>query len=363
VETGEGGQGGSAGIWRAIDASANRAGEALRVIEDVVRFTFDDAPLTAAAKNLRHDLATVLACDSLRHRLALRDVTGDVGVGLTAEAALPRRAVSDLLAANAARATQALRSLEEMAAVVAPETSPWFERLRYRVYDIERLAVTAARARDRLAAATVCVLVDGRTDEAAFARLVEQLLEAGVRMFQLRDKTLPVPVLVARARAAIDLARRRDPANPALVIINDRVDVAAAVGAAGAHVGSEDLSVPLARRVLGPDAVIGATAHDVAEARAAVAAGADYLGIGPCFPSDTKGFAAFAPRDFLRSVATETAVPVYAIGGITLDRLDELVELGIRRVAVAAAVTKAADPGTAAAGFIARLAALADRFA
>ena len=360
METGEDGQGGSAGVWRAIDASANRAGEALRVIEDVVRFTFDDILLTATAKNLRHELATVLAGDSLRHRLALRDVGGDVGIGLTAAAALPRRAVSDLLAANAARAAQALRSLEEMAAVVAPEMSASFERLRYRVYDIERLAVTAARARDRLAAATVCVLLDGRSDEAAFARLVEQLLGGGVRMLQLRDKTLSVPALVARARVAIDLARQHDPANPASVIVNDRVDVAAAVGA-GAHVGSDDLSVPLARRVLGPDAVIGATAHDVAEARAAVAAGADYLGIGPCFPSDTKHFAAFAPRDFLRTVATETAIPVYAIGGITLDRLDELGALGMRRVAVAAAVTQAADPGAAAAGFIARLAALADR--
>jgi thiamine-phosphate pyrophosphorylase len=363
VEAREGGQGGEGGIWRALDASANRASEALRVLEDVVRFALDDVPLTNLLKQLRHDLAAVLASGPLRHRAAQRDVVGDVGAGLTASSSLPRRSVADLVAANAARAAQALRSLEETSAVVVPGAVADFERLRYRVYDVERRSLAAARARDRLAAATVCVLVDGRADEAAFARLVEAVIGAGVRMLQLRDKSLPMATLAARARTALAIARRHAPDDPAMVIVNDRVDVAAAVGASGAHVGAEDLPVSLARRVLGPDAVIGATAHDVAEARAAVAAGADYLGIGPCFPSATKRFGAFAPREFLGTVAAETALPVYAIGGITLARLGELADLGIRRVAVAAAVTAAPDPGAAAAGFIARLAALADRSA
>ena len=356
AEAGEGGQGGGAGLWRALDASANRAGEALRVLEDIVRFALDDAPLTGSLKKLRHDLAALLASCPLRHRAALRDVAGDVGAGLTAASSLPRRSVADLVAANAARAAQALRSLEEVAAVVAPGAAAGFERLRYQVYDVERRGLAAARSRDRLAAATVCVLVDGRTDEAAFARLVEAVIGAGVRMLQLRDKSLPLAALAARGRTALAIARRHAPDDPALVIVNDRVDVAAAIGASGAHVGAEDLPVGLARRVLGPDAVIGATAHDVADARAAVAAGADYLGIGPCFPSATKRFGAFAPREFLRTVAAETALPVYAIGGITLERLDELTDLGIRRVAVAAAVTAAPDPAAAAAAFIARLA-------
>jgi thiamine-phosphate pyrophosphorylase len=361
VETGEDGQGGGAGIWRALDASANRAGEALRVLEDVVRFALDDAPLTGILKQLRHDLAALLAAGPLRHRTALRDVAGDVGAGLTASSSLPRRSVADLVAANAARAAQALRSLEEAAAVVAPGAAGGFERLRYRVYDVERRGLAAARSRERLAAATVCVLVDGRADEVAFARLVEAVIGAGVRMLQLRDKSLPLAALAARGRTALAIARRHAPGDPALVIVNDRVDVAVAIGAAGAHVGAEDLPVNLARRVLGPDAVIGATAHDLVEARAAVAAGADYLGIGPCFPSTTKHFGTVAPREFLRAVSGETSLPVYAIGGITLERLDELADLGIRRVAVAAAVTEATDPASAAAGFIARLAALADR--
>ena len=201
------------------------------------------------------------------------------------------------------------------------------------------------------------MLVDGRADAAAFERLVESLVDAGVRMLQIRDKRLGTPALVDRARRAVAIARRQPAGADALVIVNDRVDVAAAVGAAGAHVGADDLPVPLARRVLGPSALLGATAHDVAEARAAVAAGADCLGIGPCFPSATKSFGTFAPPEFLRTVATEIALPAYAIGGVTLERLETLRGLGVTRVAVASAVTAASDPAAAARAFIERLAA------
>lgn len=345
------------GIWRAIDASANRAAEALRVIEDAVRFVLDDVGMTGLAKDLRHELAQALATAPLAHRFAARDVTGDVGAGMESAAALGRSSPADLVAANAARAAQALRSLAECVAVVAPPAAVAFERIRYRLYDLERLALVAVRARARLAGVNLCVLVDGRADAAAFERLVESLVEAGVRMLQIRDKRLATPAVVDRVRRAVAIARQRPADEPVFVIVNDRVDVAAAVGAAGAHVGADDLPVTLARRVLGPAALLGATAHDVAEARAATAAGADCLGVGPCFPSATKTFGSFASPEFLRTVATEIALPAYAIGGVTLERLDDLRRLGLRRVAVASAVTAAADPAAAARAFIERLAA------
>lgn len=349
--------GGQAGVWRALDAAANRAAEALRVVEDAVRFALDDRELTRIAKELRHDLAAVLAAEPLCHRFRSRDVAGDVGAGRKAAAALGRTSVVDLLAANSARAAQALRSLEEAAAVVAPAAATAFERLRYRVYDLERRGLAAGRARDALAGVNLCVLVDGRESAGAFDRLVESLVDAGVRMLQVRDKHLGVPALADRVARALAIARRRPSDAAVFVIVNDRIDVAAAVGAGG-HVGAEDLPVPLARRVLGPGRLLGRTAHDAAEARAAAAAGADYLGVGPCFPSSTKAFGDFAPREFLRTVGTEIALPAFAIGGVTPDRLEDLAALGIRRVAVASAVTAAADPATAARAFIDRLAAL-----
>jgi thiamine-phosphate pyrophosphorylase len=347
-----------AGAWRVIDASANRAAEALRVLEDVARFGLDDVPLTALAKDLRHELAAILAGEPLRCRAASRDVGGDVGVGMAAAAAMPRVNGADLVAANAARGTQALRSLQECAAIVAPASVPGFERIRYRLYDLERGLLAVLRARDLLADISLCVLIDGRDGPAAFARMMESLVEAGVRMIQVRDKGLTVPELAARVAQAVAIARRRDPAVRPLVVVNDRVDVAAATGA-GAHVGADDLPVLLARRVLGPTALVGRTAHDVAEARAAAAAGADYLGIGPCFPSATKAFAAQATPDFLHTVIREIALPSFAIGGISAERLADLAALGVTRVAVASAVTQARDPARAARDLIDGLARLA----
>ncbi|MFM9060026.1 MAG: thiamine phosphate synthase [Planctomycetaceae bacterium] len=346
---------GAAGVWRAVDAAANRAAEALRVVEDVARFVIDDARSTALARDLRHELAAILAGESLRLRVALRDVAGDVGAGMRSEHALHRGSAADLVAANAARAAQALRSLEECAAVVAPDAAPRFERLRYRVYELERGGLAVARARERLAGIDLCVLVDGRRDGADFTRLVGALVEAGVRILQIRATGLGVPALVDRVRRALEIVRSRDGEDRALVVVNDRADVAAALGASGVHTGADDLATALVRRVVGPAALVGRTAHDVAEARAAVAEGADYLGVGPCFPSATKSFSTHAPPEFLRTVAAEVALPVYAIGGVTLERLDALAALGIHRVAVASAVTAAADPAAAAAALLARL--------
>jgi thiamine-phosphate pyrophosphorylase len=355
METGDFKQSGAmAEAWRAIDASANRAGEALRTLEDVVRFMLDDAHLTRLAKDLRHDLAAALDAD-LRDRVFLRDVPGDVGTGVAAAAALGRRSSADVIAANAARAAQALRSLEEFVPLVAPRAAGRFEPLRYRLYSLERAAVTSLRARDRLGDVDLCVLVDGRNDLPAFERLLETLLEAGVRMIQIRDKQLDLPTLAGRTARAVALARRRQDEAAAIVVVNDRADVAAAVGADGMHGGAHDLPATLARRVIGPARLLGRTAHDLAEARAAVLDGADYLGVGPCFPSNTKAFERFAPPEFLRTVAAEISLPAFAIGGITLDRVDAVWALGIRRVAVASAITAAADPAQAAAAIIGRL--------
>lgn len=350
--------GATAGVWRAIDASANRAGEALRVVEDVVRFVLNDAQLTALAKDLRHTLATLLAQGALPQRVALRDVAGDIGIGVEPPVSLRRASPADLVAANMARATQALRSLTECTAMVAPETAAGFEHLRYRLYGLERGALAAARAQDRLAGISLCVLVDGRADLADFERLMATLVEAGVRMFQIREKALGMPALAIRVEHAIAIARRNSPTDPAIVVVNDRADLAAAVGADGVHTGADDLPTTLARRVIGPAALLGRTAHTLAEARAAAADGADYLGIGPCFPSATKSFGEYAPPDFLETVSREISLPAFAIGGVTLERLDALAALGVTRVAVASAVTGARDPASAAAAIIERLAEL-----
>ena len=202
--------------------------------------------------------------------------------------------------------------------------------------------------RERLAAARLCVLIDGGPSAAACGQQAALIAAAGVGLIQLRDKSLDDAALLERAIAAVAGARRHG----ALLVINDRPDIAVAAAADGVHLGAADMPVLAARRVVGSARLVGRTAHTLEEAQAAVADAADYLGVGPCFSSQTKSFASFAPREFLQAVAREVALPTFAIGGITPERVAELKNLGLSRVAVAAGVTQAVDPVAAVAGLL-----------
>ena len=342
------------GVWRILDASANRCAEALRVLEDTLRFALEDAHLACELKAVRHELAVVLARGELWQRLRLRDVSGDVGTAVTAPRTPARTDLRSLVAANAARGTQALRSMEETSRLVVPEATAAFESLRYRLYTLERAAVTALSSRDMLDGVSLCVLVETEATAEGFTTLITDLLEAGVGMIQLRDKVANLPQLCSRATAAVFQARRyaEMTGQPrCLIIVNDRVDVAVATCADGVHLGDTDLPVPLARQVAGPRLLVGRTAHTIKEARRAVLDGADYLGVGPCFPSATKDFSRFAPESFLRTVAAEISLPAFAIGGITQKRISQLLALGLTRIAVANAITGVGTPRDAARQF------------
>jgi thiamine-phosphate pyrophosphorylase len=163
-------------------------------------------------------------------------------------------------------------------------------------------------------------------------------------MIQLRDKSLDDREVAERARLLVKLTRGRR----TLSVINDRAVIAAAVHADGVHVGQEDLSVKDARAIVGTRMLIGVSTHNIAQARAAVLDGADYLGAGPTFLSRTKSFGAFAGLGYLREVSAEMRLPTFAIGGITAGNLRDVIESGVTRVAVSGAVVDAADPADAA---------------
>ncbi len=128
-----------------------------------------------------------------------------------------------------------------------------------------------------------------------------------------------------------------------LLLVNDRVDIALAAGAGGAHVGARDLPVAVVRRLLGPEAVVGATARDPAAARQAMLDGATYVGVGPCFQTSTKDGLP-APLGVAGLARVTPAAQVIAIGGVTLERVPALLEAGAHGVAVVAAVADAPDP-------------------
>lgn len=173
---------------------------------------------------------------------------------------------------------------------------------------------------------------------------IEDALAGGVTLVQLREKTLDDAAFCAEARQVVTLCHRYG----VPLIINDRVDVALASGADGVHVGIEDQPVAEIRARAGRDFIIGATAKTVAQAQAAEAAGADYLGVGAVFPSPTKKNAIRITTTQLREICSSVAIPAVAIGGISLANVSQLAGGGMAGIAVVSAIFAADNCRTAA---------------
>ena len=184
---------------------------------------------------------------------------------------------------------------------------------------------------------------------------VEAALRGGVTILQLREKQAPYEELVKTAMRLKPLCRRYG----VPLIINDDVEAALEADAHGVHVGQGDMAVAEARRILGPEKIIGASAHNREEALEAQRQGADYLGSGAVFGSSTKKDATTLSREELTAVCRAVSIPVAAIGGITEENCLELAGTGVSGIAVVSALFAAADKEEAAA----RLRALAEKIA
>ncbi len=339
------------GTLRAIDAAANRTDEGLRVVEDYVRFVLDDRHLTSLSKSLRHELATALAVFPADERHAARETQSDVGTQISLRSEQARASAAAVAHASLKRVQQALRSLEEFSKLLEPAVASQLEQIRYQSYTLERAVGITSESLKRLANARLYVLLDGAASVDAFRRLAEALLAAEVGVIQLREKRLADRELLERARLLAELTRD----SQTLFVMNDRPDLAVLAGADGVHVGQDELSVKDARRILGPRGLVGVSTHSLEQARAAVLDGANYIGVGPTFPSGTKQFAGFTGLELLRTVAAEIRLPAFAIGGITLENVGEVLATGIGRVAVSGAIVGAVDPRQAAMQFKAAL--------
>lgn len=176
----------------------------------------------------------------------------------------------------------------------------------------------------------------GGHEPAALARL---LLGAGARMMQLRLKHASSRDLLAAARAIAAMCRTHG----AMLIVDDRVDIAMLAGAAGVHLGQEDLPLEAARRLAGPEMIIGISTHSVEQARAAERGGADYIGFGPIYPGGLRNNAAGQGLDRLREVRDALRIPIVAIGGITEARVPEVLAAGAEACAIITDVVRAPD--------------------
>ena len=157
---------------------------------------------------------------------------------------------------------------------------------------------------------------------------------------QLREKDMTDRELLARAREVRGHCRRAG----CLFIVNDRPDIAIASEADGVHLGQDDLPISQVRRMMGHRALIGVSTHSPEQVREAVESGADYIGMGPTFPSTTKSFQEYPGSELIRRAMQMTSIPAFAIGGITSANLPQVLAAGGTRVAVSAAIVQSEEP-------------------
>ncbi len=341
-------------VARILDVNRNRAGEALRTMEEYARFVMNSPVLTARCKALRHDLAALAKAFSAAS-LDSRDIAADVGADIRTEAEGSRPDAAAVAAAAARRGAESLRVLAEYAKIDHPEAAAGFERLRYAVYGIEPLLLANAALRDKLASARLYVLITTsltRTDPLTAAK---EICAGGADVIQLREKEMEDGEFHALAAAMADICREAG----VLFLINDRPHIASLVDASGVHGGQGDLPVALTRRLLGPEKIIGRSTSAPEFAQRALADGADYIGVGPVFPTNTKRHRAAAGTEYVRWASRwrekENGLPYFAIGGVNRGTVDQVIAAGARAVAICTGITMAEDIAAETAFFRQRL--------
>ncbi|WP_309252339.1 thiamine phosphate synthase [Paenibacillus spongiae] len=178
--------------------------------------------------------------------------------------------------------------------------------------------------------------------------VMEQTLQGGADIVQLRAKDIPKRELLSQAYALRELTRRYD----VPLIINDHIDIAQAVDADGVHLGQEDLPLAEARRILGSDRIIGISTHSLEQALEAERGGADYIGVGPVFPTGTKPGRQAVTTSYVREAAQRIRIPFVAIGGITTDNVGDVLAAGATRICAVSAIVGSEDPAEECSSFL-----------
>ncbi len=338
-------------VYRILDANLNRATEGLRTIEEFARFVLEDGELSGRLKAFRHSLAEASNRIDRGMLLQSRDTQGDVGTAQTTASEFHRPTMASVVVAASQRVQQSLRCLEEYGKVVDPEFASAIESLRYQSYDLLATVDLKVLAHDEplsklkrpaCSHAQLYLLVDCQMPLESFIENLKAVSSAGADWIQIRDKHCDTRQVIEYGQAALAAIDSRK----TQILINDRLDIAMAIGAAGVHLGQEDMPITQARRIAPPSMWIGVSTHSLEQAIQAEAEGADYIGCGPTFPSTTKSFDQYKGTEWLSSVSQKIKIPSFAIGGINTENVDVVAQAGIRRVAVSGAIWKAADPAT-----------------
>jgi thiamine-phosphate pyrophosphorylase len=336
-------------LKRIIDANLNRTTEALRVLEEIARFYLNDEKISEKLKNIRHDISK-LADENYEELLFSRDTANDVGVNINNPT--QRKDILNIFKANIKRLQQSLRTLAEYAQAEGINFQI-FEKSRYDSYTLEKEMyenLSSKLNKFRLEDKNLYLVTssDAFENEDDFLNAVASSLEGGVRLLQLREKSHDAKRIIRLGKKIRELTSIYD----AIFILNDRIDIAQIIDADGVHLGQDDIGIKEARNILGDKMIIGVSTHHPEQARKAVEQGADYIGVGPIFATPTKPGRTAVTTEYAKWVAQNIDIPWYAIGGIDINNIQEVLDVGAKRIAVVRAIINAKNPAQAAKEFI-----------
>jgi len=316
---------------RLLDANVNRAAEGMRVLEDISRFVIQDKKLCAELKRCRHSLRLKFSAMEL---VRSRNTSQDAGAGVTTLQENSRQSIIEVAIAASHRCCEALRVIEEVAKL-AHDTE--VEHIRYAMYDLSAAVIRELHLSRQW---RLCMLLTIELCVLPWQKTVQQAVMGGVDCIQVREKHMDTVAMVHHVREVVQLSR----GNGVSVVVNDRVDVAMAAEACGVHLGGTDMSIQDARTV-GQNLIIGATTHTVAQMQHAVDCGANYIGVGPMFSSQTKKGSTDPNPALIREAARRFPdTPHLAIGGITPQNMPKLLKYGSKGVAVCSAICGSRNP-------------------
>ncbi len=327
--------------FRIIDANINRLSEGLRVLEEFARMTLNDTVLTQNLKDMRHQ--TVETDTGLYKQLVKsRDAAGDIGSDMEVSGESNKREPQGIIAANAKRAQESLRVLEEMAKIPALNLdSERYRKARFELYTIEKELVSRVSRKDKLQSLKgIYVIIDaawlkGRKP----SDIARKAIKGGAGVIQLRCKECSHREFLDMVRDIQEVCREKG----VLFIVNDSLEIALAVKADGLHVGQEDMPAGELKKLIPIDMILGCSARTVEEAREVFKEGADYLGVGAMFTTATKESAEVVGPDRIGQIKKFVDLPIVAIGGINKGNIKEVMEAGADAAAVISAVMGADD--------------------
>ena len=331
-------------IYRIIDANINRASEALRVLEDWARYSKDDKEISEKLKKIRHSINNLLLSNP--NLVMSRESENDVGRDI--ENNSERKSIRDIIRANCKRLEESFRILSEYGHLVETlwQSVSMFENHRYEIYTIEKELLKnekLLRLHDaKLYLVTSRDTLSGHlyTDNKFFS-IVEGAVSGGIDIIQLREKNENEAKILSLAKEIKKIISGTD----VLFLINDRVDLALACNADGVHLGQDDLSVNESRKITPEGFIIGLSTHSLIQGKTGLISGADYLGVGPVFPTPTKPDYKAAGLEYVQWANKNLKeIPWFAIGGIDENNIHKVIEAGAIRIAVVRSIMNAADP-------------------